>query len=142
MRPGDVLIVRKDRQFEACMASSWTKIKTKTSIEEVKQNDPAKRLFRYMVCWNWSFDRCFYQEMAEMTIKLGIPQSGDKVDIHTLNIPPLRYARADMQSSLNADLDNKGRIQWSCRRQILVEYLDDGHDDSGIVSAPPWNFDI
>lgn len=134
VRPGDVLIERKEGRFEAYMALSWTKTASRSSSDEVKQEETSAKLYRSVECWSWAFDGGFYQKTSRLTIALDIPKSELNVDIHKLDVFPLRYAKPEMQSKLKLGLENRGIIQWSCRKQKLVEYLDDDHDHSGIVS--------
>jgi hypothetical protein len=132
VRPGDVLVTKSEDRFVGYMASSWTK-PTPMSPRANTGHDDVVSLSRSVDCWHWEYDGVFYRKHSSMQIELKLPKSMNEVQIHKLNVFPLRYTNASIQARLKADLGKRGNMQWSCRGQKLVEYLDESHDHSGIV---------
>lgn len=74
-----------------------------------------------LACWSWKFDGSLRKSMR--TFQFGWPWSTREVkSIQSLTVYPLRYARAAIESELNA----RGEKFWSCRERTYVSYEDEG----------------
>lgn len=94
-------------------------------------------------CHRWSFNGHFYKIQANLNFSFMYSQSqteispdDGEVDITSLNLYPLRFAKPELYNSLLA----RGSRFWSCRKQKIVAYHDpdqDGEDGSRGVSPSP-----
>jgi hypothetical protein len=135
VRPGDILITKNEHRFVGYMASSWTKPGPKLASATDRGDEQRRTFSRTVECWQWAYDGAFYRKSSSLQIKLELSESAKEVEVHKLSVFPLRYAKASVQAKLKAELVKRGQTQWSCRGQKLIEYLDESHDHSGIVST-------
>lgn len=92
-------------------------------------------------CHRWSFNGRFYKIQANLHFSHMFSQSQSaisaddgEVDITSINIFPLRFAKPELYNSLLA----RGSRFWSCRKKKIVSYHDpdlDGEDGSRGVSS-------
>ncbi|KAF4543397.1 uncharacterized protein LTHEOB_96 [Lasiodiplodia theobromae] len=133
VRPDDVLLHWKHGQYAGAMATSWTTQKTTKEVdaddlskyEMSLPGDGTKKAFLAtcaVSCWYWGYDGQFHQRDTSLEVRLLTSTPDEEVEIRSLPVYPLRYAREGIQELLR----KRGETRWACRTSRLVEYFEDG----------------
>jgi len=124
-KPGQLVLSKEDRSESAYLTTSWpdfSGVQRQWKPSQMRKTEQTERdMDEDTICsfkgWSWHFHGSF--ETNSVVLFLRLPESGlDELCITDLNVYPLRYA----SESVQARLERRGRILWSCRFRRLVSY--------------------
>ncbi|KAK3898553.1 P-loop containing nucleoside triphosphate hydrolase protein [Staphylotrichum tortipilum] len=125
IRPGEVVVSRKNRLVGSYMAASW--VKSEEGHEP--KRSPQTATYRWSVdSWAWSFDGRFRKAGRVLDLEIQAPTPRSSVPITSLDIFPLRF----WDGGLEELLKKRGRTFWKCRRGQLVSYVDEYGDEMNV----------
>lgn len=124
-KPGQLVLSKEDRSESAYLATSWPEfsgIQQRRKVSQMRKTGPIERdVDEDTICsfegQSWNFHGSF--ETKSTILVLRLPESGrEELCITDLDVYPLRYASETIQ----ARLERRGEILWSCRFRRLVSY--------------------
>lgn len=99
-----------------------------TSISQFRLCDDDYQVINYSLstdAWHWSFDGVFQRGTTRLSLKFATEDSEDEylgfdeeIDIHSLAVYPLKFAKPGVESALR----EKGEKFWRCRHRNYVAY--------------------
>ena len=137
--PQDVLVSRQGNTTQCYTASSWAqKTVAANSFSKVLSAEDKEEVVEIwqVKVWSYGYDGGFYRNYSEVTIRLKLDEKNPEIDITTLEVFPLRFASAELQSLV----DRQGRVVWKCRYKSLVSYEENREDQLYGVRQIPVSF--
>jgi AAA+ superfamily predicted ATPase len=124
-KPGQLVLSKGDHSESAYLTTSWPEfsgVQQQRKVSQMHKIRPTERdVDEDTICsfegQSWHFHGSF--ETKSTILVLRLPESGrEELCITDLNVYPLRYASETIQ----ARLERRGEILWSCRFRRLVSY--------------------
>lgn len=156
IRPGDVLVSRKNRSIVSYMARNWMKPNNTPEVREMlagraepvetdhsaienefasPENSRQKVTYTWSVeSWAWSFDGSFRKAGKVLDLKLVTPSPRSSVPISSMEVFPLRFGDEELKKLLK----KRGQKYWKFRTRMLVSYADQYGDEMSVVSNPAF----
>ncbi|EUC27844.1 hypothetical protein COCCADRAFT_110654 [Bipolaris zeicola 26-R-13] len=136
IRPGDVLVSRKDENIDAYIIKTWPKFLEPRSPQD--KNIDAQDYLWNIEAWSWSFDGEFRRATAVLDLKITAPTDRSRVPITSLEVFPLKYD----ETGLEARLKKRGEIFWKCRKRYLVSCVDSYEEDMSTQDGDRYMVDV
>ncbi len=139
--PQDVLVSRQSTAATQCYtASSWArKTVSGNTLNRFQSFEDKEEVFDVwqVKVWSYGYDGGFYRNDSELSIRLKLDEKNPEIEIATLEVFPLRFASAELQSLV----ERQGRVVWKCRYRSLVSY-EENREDQLYGVRPPLFFKI